>query len=525
MSEQKSDNIDTTQPISSKPRPTNIVVGDIVAKRYRVLHHLDKGGMGSIFEAEDLSLGRIVALKVMHAPGDQEGQLRFKQEASVAAQLQHPHTVRIFDYGSTDNGALFLVMELLQGHTIKSEFAKGPVNPLRLLLITRQICGALGEAHEKRIIHRDIKPSNIFITHHDHGFAKLLDFGLVKNLDGQADVSQTGIVLGSPMYMSPEQVDAQPIDQRSDIYSLGMTMYHAACAKPPFSGSLSKILMAQLVRVPEKFSALKEPINVPPLLEWIIFTCIQKEPKDRFQSIKQLKKAIEICEEALTKNKHITLQLLEGKLVSKEGESVDVSQTNETDMYVRPADSEISSQVTQAIPRRSSLFWPFLAVGALILAFVAYFVQVPSPQVEEVIQTKTVIQTQIVEVKPKEQEQIITSIPEGASVFWKGDDTPFCTTPCPPILFKEGEEREVVLKYKGFSDVERKLIWNMELPVIELSPSKVRKKEVKTKTKIVKPPTASQTSTKTTTKTLSETKTKTKTKTKGDGLLKDPFAD
>ena len=523
MSEQKSDKIETTQPISNKPRPTNIVVGDIVAKRYKVLRHLDKGGMGSIFEAEDLSLGRIVAVKVMHAPGDQEGQLRFKQEASVAAQLQHPHTVRIFDYGSTDNGALFLVMELLQGHTFKSEFTKGPIKSLRLLLIIRQICGALSEAHEKRIIHRDIKPSNIFITNHDHGFAKLLDFGLVKNLDGHADVSQTGIVLGSPMYMSPEQVDAQPIDQRSDIYSLGMTMYHAACAKPPFKGSLSKILMAQLVRVPERFSALDKPIDIPPLLEWIIFTCIQKEPKDRFQDIKQLKKAIELCEEALTQNKSISLQLVDGKLVSKEGERVDVSRTNETKMYVRSPDTDISNELTQVVSQKSSsLFWSILVIGALLVVCLGYFFLPPSQQVREIVETKTVIQTQIVEVESKGQEQIITSKPEGASVFWLGDETPFCTTPCPPILFKEGEEREVVLKLDGFVDVQRKLIWNMEPPIIELPPQSrpQTKTKTKTKTKTVQTP-----QTVPTVPPKPKTKTKTKTKTKNDGLLKDPFAD
>ena len=522
MSEQNSDNIETTQPISRVPKSTNIVVGDVVAKRYKILRHLDKGGMGSIYEAEDLSLGRIVALKVMHVPGDQEGQLRFKQEASVAAQLQHPHTVRIFDYGSTDNGALFLVMELLQGHTFKSEFKSKPVEPLRLLLIIRQICGALGEAHEKRIIHRDIKPSNIFITHHDHGFAKLLDFGLVKNLDGKADVSQTGIVLGSPMYMSPEQVDAQPIDQRSDIYSLGMTMYHAACAKPPFKGSLSKILMAQLVREPDKFSELKIPIHVPPLLEWIIFTCIQKDPQNRFQNISQLKKSIEICEEALRQNKTVSLDLVDGELVSNKEGTLDVSVINQTEMYVRPVHTDLSHaqlEKTKQTPRLTPIF---LGLALCILAFIS-FQFLPFIQNKQVVETKTVIQTQVIQANPQVQKQIITTDPEGAFVFWVGDDAPFCTTPCPPILFIKGEERDILLTKEGFNDVQRKLIWNMESPVITLTPTKKITTKTRTKTKTKTNP--SKPSSQLPSVSTESTKTKTQVEKKNDGLLKDPFED
>lgn len=514
MSDKKPDNIDATQPFSRRPEEKkNVGVGDVVVQRYKILRHLDKGGMGAIYEAEDISLGRIVALKVMHAPEDQEGQLRFKQEASVAAQLQHPHTVKIFDYGATDSGALFLVMELLQGHTFKSEFKKGPIDPFRLLLIIRQICGALGEAHEKRIIHRDIKPSNIFITHHDLGFAKLLDFGLVKNLDGQADVSQTGIVLGSPMYMSPEQVDAQPIDQRSDIYSLGMTMYHAVAGKAPFSGTLSKILMAQLVRTPDSFSHLEAPVDAPPLLEWIIFTCIQKEPKDRFQNITQLKKAIEICEDSLKRGTSISLQLVNGELSSTEGELVDLSKLNATEVYVRPGDNKAEGEDTKSIITSPSSFPMFAMIGLLIALVLGYFLLQEVPTKESVVETKTIIQTQLVTVEPEKSEKTIASVPEGARVYWVGDEVSFCTTPCPPIQFKEGEEREIVLKKKGFKDERRKLIWNMQTPSITLTKKALIKTKRKTKTV-----------TSTVTKTVTKTQTKTETK-KDDGLLKDPFAD
>lgn len=519
------DNVEATQALAPKTGQ-NIVVGDVVMGRYKILRHLDKGGMGMIFEAEDNSLGRIVALKVMHAPEDVEGQQRFKREASVAAQLQHPHTVRIFDYGCTESGSLFLVMELLQGHTFKSEFTDGPIAPLRLLRIMRQICGALGEAHDKRIIHRDIKPSNIFITHHDSGFAKLLDFGLVKSLDGKAELSQTGLVLGSPLYMSPEQVEANPIDQRSDIYSLGMTMYHAATATEPYSGTLSKILMAHLVKDPPSFANLAQPISTPPLLEWIIFTCIQKDPNRRFQDIKQLKKALEICEESLTTGKQVSLALENGALVYVDGAAVDVAHINKTEIYTRseelegPATQSNAIAVPPVATAKNSFFNAILLILVLLCmaAGVIWFV-LQSPK-EQVAQTKTVMQTQVIQV-PKTilSEQIIRSNPSGATVFFEGDTTPFCTTPCPPLQLKEGEERGIILQKDGFLEERRKLIWNMESAEIILQP------ETKTKTKSVKTTKVTVSSPKTQVDVETKTQTQKEETKKDGGLLKDPFDD
>jgi serine/threonine-protein kinase len=141
-------------------------------------------------------------------------------------------------------------MELLNGQSFKKEIASGPLEPLRLIQIAKQICQALAEAHENHIVHRDIKPSNIFILRGDRPYAKLLDFGLVKNLTQSLELSQTGIVMGSPMYMSPEQVESSSLDHRSDIYSLGMTLYHALSGRAPFSGELTQVMMSQLMKYP-----------------------------------------------------------------------------------------------------------------------------------------------------------------------------------------------------------------------------------------------------------------------------------
>ena len=217
---------DGTEPIKRKNRASQ-PLRKILNKKYKLISQIDRGGMGQIFKAKQVSLGREVAIKVMQAIDNIEMEKRFFLEASMTAQLQNPHTVRIFDYGKTDDGIVFIVMELLRGHSFKREITSGAVDPLRVVQMGKQICGALAEAHENKIIHRDIKPSNIFMLKQDRTFAKLLDFGLVKNLSQSLDISQTGIVLGSPMYMSPEQAESGPIDHRSDIYSLGMTMYHA----------------------------------------------------------------------------------------------------------------------------------------------------------------------------------------------------------------------------------------------------------------------------------------------------------
>jgi|GEM_PF-4579684 len=508
------DPVDKTQPIKKHSISSfkKVEVGDVIAGQYKILRHLDEGGMGMIFEAEEqiAQTVRRVALKVMHAPEDPEGQIRFQREASVAVSLEHLHTVNVLGFGTTKTGAFYLVMELLKGHSFKKEVKKGPVEPLRLLQVMRQICGALGEAHSKRIIHRDIKPSNIFITNHEHVFAKLLDFGLVKSLDGAQDVSQTGLVLGSPMYMSPEQVDAQSIDQRCDIYSLGMTMYHAACGHAPYKGTVSKILMSQLLKMPPSFSDVLSEHHIHPLLEWIIFTCIQKDPNDRFQDTTQLKKALELCEESIYTGRSIALHLEKGELRFKDGGVVNLHEINKTSMYVREVPTK-----PEAEPRNGKVIWSIilLLVIAIVVVGVVIFSQLPvkDPVVKTIIQTQTV---PVTAPEPMKTEVLIDSSPQGASVFWTEDDTPFCTTPCPALRFSEGEEREIIVKKKGYHDERQKLTWKISSPMIVLS-----KKKIKTNTR---------TKTKTKPESIKTPKTKTETivKPKNDGGshdLKDPF--
>jgi serine/threonine-protein kinase len=281
------------------PPPADPLVGKTLGGRYLVKRLLDRGGMGKVYEAEQQPLGRMVALKTLDLTDPHgEFQQRFFNEAATASRLRHPNTVRIFDYGRSDEGVYFITMELLEGqslkHLIKTE---APLDPLRVATIGRQVCASLHEAHESGIVHRDLKPGNIFLTdHHDDEFAKVLDFGLVKNLDSDLSLSHTGQALGSPLYMSPEQVEGEAIDRRADIYALGLVMYVALCGKVPFKkGSVATVMMQHLTKAIPPFAEITPDVSVPPSLEWIVRRCIEKGRDDRFATMAEVSRALKLA--------------------------------------------------------------------------------------------------------------------------------------------------------------------------------------------------------------------------------------
>ena len=280
------------------------LIGTTLAGRYEVKSLIDRGGMGKVYRAEQQPLKRMVALKTLDLL-DPRGEFkeRFFNEASTASRLSHPNTVRIFDYGRSDEGVYFLTMELLEGESLHSLIKReAPLAPLRLIAIIRQVCGALHEAHEQGIVHRDLKPGNIYLSRHgeDPEFVKVLDFGLVKDLHSDIALSQTGQALGSPLYMSPEQVEGFPVDRRCDIYSLGLVMYVALCGKVPFKrGSATKIMMQQLTKTVPSFDAISPGHEIPASLEWIVRRCIEKDRDKRFASMQELGRALKVCQREL----------------------------------------------------------------------------------------------------------------------------------------------------------------------------------------------------------------------------------
>ena len=201
------------------------LVGRVFVERYEVVQLLGRGGMGAVYQARHLAMDSQVALKVLRrdASGDLESIERFYREARSASRLQHPNTIRVFDFGQSDDGQLFLAMEYLDGHTLRSEVRRvGRMDEARVLHIAEQVARSLGEAHSKGIVHRDVKPENIFLLNDIVGqpdFVKVLDFGVARTVTNES-LTRTGLAIGTPAYMSPEQARGEKVDGRSDLYSL-----------------------------------------------------------------------------------------------------------------------------------------------------------------------------------------------------------------------------------------------------------------------------------------------------------------
>ncbi len=268
---------------------------------YEILAPLGAGGMGEVYRARDTRLGRDVAIKVVHPrlASDPDRLSRFEKEARAAAQLDHPNILVVHDVG-THEGSPFIVSELLQGESLREKLG-APLPPKRAVEFAIQIAHGLAAAHEKGIVHRDIKPENVFVT--KDGQTKLLDFGVAKLLPTfdasgvgtetpTASATQPGTAIGTVSYMSPEQVRGQPVDARSDLFSLGVVLYEMLSGKRPFRReTAAETMTAILHEDPPDLSEANR--NVPAALEHVVRHCLEKEPERRFQSARDIAFALE----------------------------------------------------------------------------------------------------------------------------------------------------------------------------------------------------------------------------------------
>jgi serine/threonine-protein kinase len=269
--------------------------------RYRLKSKIGVGGMGEVWAAHHAALKRDVAVKILRAEQNSSplAVARFEREVRATAELNHPNTIRVFDYGTTDDGLWYYAMELLEGADLKALIEScGPMDPARAVKLMWQASKALAEAHARGITHRDVKPENLFVTQLGGGegeFMKVLDFGLAKlaEADPAAALTQTGMAVGTPKYVSPEVVFGGPADARSDVYGLGAVLYYCVSGKPPFEFSdVRRNLIAHAREVPPLPSE-KLGSQLPPALEALIMRCLDKDPAHRYDNGAALAYALE----------------------------------------------------------------------------------------------------------------------------------------------------------------------------------------------------------------------------------------
>ncbi|HUY86902.1 MAG TPA: Stk1 family PASTA domain-containing Ser/Thr kinase [Acidimicrobiales bacterium] len=269
---------------------TDVTEKGIYNNRYEIIRQIARGGMAEVYLARDLQLHRSVALKVLfrELSVDQTFIRRFRHEAQAAANLTHPNIVSIFDWGESEaDNTYFIVMELVDGEPLSKMIrTRGTIEPVRAAEIGRDIASGLAYAHSRGVIHRDVKPGNAILTH--EGTAKVTDFGIARAHNSDESLTQTGAVMGTATYFSPEQAQGESVDARSDIYSLAVVLYEMVSGRPPFTGDNAVAIATKHVReFPTPLTEL-DP-TVPGDFEAIVMKAMSKSPDDRYQSAGEMR--------------------------------------------------------------------------------------------------------------------------------------------------------------------------------------------------------------------------------------------
>ena len=283
----------TPTPTPTSSEGNQSISYDFLGERYSQCSYLAKGGMGLISKAYDQNLGKWVAIKILPRANSNDSDLvRFQQEAKAASRLNHPNIVTILDFGVGSNDQQYLVMDYVEGESLASLLKRtGPLPAERALAILMQICDGLSHAHAKRIVHRDLKPSNVLIT--KEGTVKILDFGVAK-VEGNAidSLTKTGVVMGTPRYMSPEQIKGNAVSNQSDLYSIGCLIFKLLTGSVPFSGkSAMEIYRKHLNNEPPLLGELYD-VEFSEELETIANRLLRKNPQERYDSMDDLRAAL-----------------------------------------------------------------------------------------------------------------------------------------------------------------------------------------------------------------------------------------
>ena len=274
--------------------PANDLVGQVVADRYHVVKKLGEGGMGQVYLAEHVKMGRRSAIKVMNPSmvHDPDAVARFNREASNASRITHPNVCAIYDFGETPDGLIYLAMEFIEGEPLTDLLERSGALPLpQAVNIFVQTAEALQAAHDLGIVHRDLKPDNIMLTRRKGGadVVKVVDFGIAKAVSGDQagqKVTKTGLVVGTPEFMSPEQLSGDAVDGRSDLYSLALVFYRMLTGKLPFEATtVQETMIKRLTDEPAKLAEVRPDLSFPAGLQPVLDTALARTPAERYQTV------------------------------------------------------------------------------------------------------------------------------------------------------------------------------------------------------------------------------------------------
>ena len=414
------------------------LVGTTVAGRYEVLGRIGVGGMGTVYRANQKGLERAVALKILkeEVSWDPDTVTRFQREAKAMSLLVHPNTVRVFDFGQTTGGMLYLAMELLEGELLTQRLERiGSFEPEDACRVVQQILASLHEAHAQGIIHRDLKPDNIFLAQvegHEERVVKVLDFGIAKVFEGDKALdqleTQAGTVFGTPRYMSPEQAQGKKLDHRSDLYSVGVLLYQLLTGAAPFVDDDAVVVMAKHIReevTPPRRACPDRPI--PASLDHLVSRTLEKDPARRFDSADEMVKRLERCIEDVASERD-----------------------RNTGVFGKFRRSLVATPPVA--------LWSSLGVLGLAAGF-GSFMLLRSPSDEagtNLAQAPNGSPTEFrTEPAPAQTDAILVSVPEGARVYY-GDEL-LGLTPL-RLDMRPGEQRSVRVEKAGFLTASAQLV-------------------------------------------------------------------
>ncbi|MGH3100119.1 MAG: protein kinase domain-containing protein, partial [Thermoleophilia bacterium] len=337
---------------------TEVATGALVDGRYRILRRIGSGGMADVYAAEDSHLGREVALKVLHRrfAQDQEFVERFRREAKAAAGLSHPNVVGVFDRGEHE-GTYYIAMEYLTGRTLKEIVSsEAPLAQQRVVELGVQILHAAGFAHRHGVIHRDFKPHNVIVD--EQGHAKVTDFGIARA--GASEMTETGSIMGTAHYLSPEQAQGHAVTAASDLYSIGVMLYEMLAGRLPFEGeSAVAIALKHLSEQPAPISQLRPDVH--PALEAVVMAALAKDPAQRWQSAEDLAAGLEAARTQIAAGPN-------GGQDTAAFAAIPLPVTDETGP-TQLAPPAVVASVGDPQPRHERR-WPWYAIGALAVALV-----------------------------------------------------------------------------------------------------------------------------------------------------------